>query len=515
MIKVLLCVPPAYAQSYPLLATPMLAGFLKSKDIDVVQRDFNADYYDYLAEKNLLYTLTSAFAKEKIDANNYYSHLIFGNDSYDYPHDKYIFENNISSSYRFTENMLSSSLLTKYIKDSQENLYYNFFLERAIPFIIENKIKLVGISITAPSQVISAFTLGNLIKSKGQDIHIVIGGPWVSLYKNQLKRRTDFINFFDMIIFLEGETPLYKLVRQLSQRKSLSKVPNLIYNSGSKFTENCDLSIENLDLLSTPDFDGLFLNKYESAKNKEICLTIESARGCYCDKCAFCVHVSMPRLKYRERKTELVLKDIENSVQKYGANHFIFCNLEISAKQMLEISKGIIKKGINITWDCLCRLDNIFNKKIFEVARQAGCEKIGFGLESINQRVLDVIQKGINRKTVIRVLNDAKDAGIKAYIHIMFGLPTETISEALDTLNFLSKYKKIYAAAILNVYHLTPGTEIYDNPEKFFIKYDKSLPFKFFHKFEHLVNGCITKKCGENLIKLCEKFEIPAFSVQR
>src|SRR3990167_7242805 len=262
MLKTLLVIPPKYGIDYPPLGTPALLGYLKSKGVTAEQVDWNMEY-------------CSSFDSDNIDRSsvNPYFHLLP-----DKPVSELPYDDNTYSSYFFTERLLSSPLLFQFINDSRENPFHRFILEnKLIDKIIKRNAGLIGLSIIAPSQVLFSLTLGHLLKQRGLDIHIVIGGQWVSLYRNEILRMADFTSFFDSAVFFDGETPLLKLVHSLSNGDDLSNIPNLIYTKNTKFVLSNSHSVERLNNLPCPNFDGLPLNKYNTASNRKVSLTFETS----------------------------------------------------------------------------------------------------------------------------------------------------------------------------------------------------------------------------------------------
>ncbi len=75
--------------------------------------------------------------------------------------------------------------------------------------------------------------------------------------------------------------------------------------------------------------------------------------------------------------------------------------------------------------------------------RDAGCQKIVFGLESFNQRVMDFMKKGIKQDSVRRITEDCVDLGIAVHCYIIVGFPTEIEKEALETVDFIVGNKKL------------------------------------------------------------------------
>ncbi|MFZ6016558.1 MAG: hypothetical protein ACOYU0_02875 [Nitrospirota bacterium] len=174
MFKVLLCIPPDYDHNFPPLGTPALCAFLRQKGIETIQVDLNLRYRDFLAEhisqesinlegkRLLLKPVIKKFFTERL-RGRYYSNLLLRDSDGIHPYLPY--DNNTNSSFYFTERLLSSLYLWRYLEDREENTFYQFYEEDDFPeFLKEEDIRLLGISITSPSQAIAALTLGLLVK---------------------------------------------------------------------------------------------------------------------------------------------------------------------------------------------------------------------------------------------------------------------------------------------------------------------------------------------------------------
>lgn len=495
--KVLLCIPPDYSCDFPPLATPVLTAFLKTKRIDAYQIDLNILYRDFLTdriktakplgiktkrtilEKVLLTHFDDANFKDgyyfdllSVTKNNCLSHLPYGN--------------NRNSSFFFTERLLSSPLLWRYLDDPVENSFYEFYMiNKFISSIVDEKFNMLGISITSPSQAIPALTLGFLLKRAAPQIHIVIGGQWPSLYREELATIPDLSRCFDSIVHSDGETPLLQLADALSAKRDFSGIPNLIYWDGKRFLINKELHEEDLRALPPPDFDDLPLTSYEGYKPSGTKLTYETSRGCYWNKCIYCVDLPIPKASYRTKDTTQVIREIKILRNKYKARHLMFSDPALSPRLMTSISCGIIENGVDIRWWAMARLDRKFDDETFNMAKRSGCHGLSFGFESANDRVCDFAHKGNSLATSLEVIKKAHKAGIWISLQIMMGMPTETEKEVWDTIEFLIRNRRHINNTVINTYYLTPKNYVYESPEKFGIKMmkDPSLPFQFFIPF--------------------------------
>lgn len=498
--KVGLFIPPTYDRDYPPLGTPALVSFLKSKGINVVQDDFNICYYDYIKKNKLGRIFTPEYRKDKIRKKVYYYKILQYKGAYN--SFLYEFENNPGFSFAFTEKMLSSKFLHRYIADHKENPFVNFFHKQVLSKIKKQDFSLIGFSIICPSQVIASFTFGYLIKKYFPKTKVVVGGQWISFFREELQKRNDFNNFYDYIIYFEGETPLFNLIDAIRNTKPLSEVPNLIYQDSGNWKFSIRNTEEDMDELPTPDFDGLELKKYFVSKRK-LSLTFETSRGCYWNKCIFCVDLPLPKPRYREKSPDLVIKDIKNLIKKYKVKHLVISSATFAPSQMKQIAKRILREGIKVSWWAWGRFDDGFDRKTLRLAKRAGCLMMGFGLESINQRVLDFIDKGTKVDIIKRIIKDSHDLKLNIYFQTMIGLPSESVEEACDTIFFLVACRKEMktTSATFNIYYLTPKNKVFLNPQKYGIKisYNRRLPFRFFYPFKH-ISGNIDRPKAQKII---------------
>ena len=498
-----LFIPPAYQGSYPPLGTAALVGFLREKGLRAFQGDLNISFLDYIKRNKLEKILTPEYRAEKIRKGVYYYKILqYQGISQSL---SYEFENIPGSSYAFTERILSSRHLLCYLGDEKENFFVNFFHQEVSPRIQKEQYDLVGFSITGPSQVVASFTFGYLIKRFFPRIKIVIGGQWVSFFREEIQKKAILKNFFDFAIFFEGETPLYKLIQSLQKGSGLSRVPNLIFRNQGKWEWSDQVSEEDMDSLPAPDFDGLPLNKYAGSK-KGISLTFETARGCYWNRCVFCVDLPLPKPRYREKDPDLVIRDMKHLIKKYGVKHLMISNPTFSPWQMKKITRRMLQGKIQLSWWAMARLDNEFDMETLRLAKKSGCMMMGFGVESMNQRVLDFLEKGTKVNVIRRIVKDAHDLNLPIYFQMMLGLPSETQEEALDTLGFLiNNPDALEREPVFNIYYLIPHNKVFLSPGKYgiIIKKCLPLPFRFFYPFEH-VTGKVDLGNAQKLIRFYE-----------
>lgn len=491
-MQITLIFPPSWIPSQPFLSLPSLQGFLRQEGIDNVSiRDINIEVMDTLlsAKKvNETYVRLEemlsrgkrpfaptgqskksfghaenkdevfsrlGWAREVIEYENLFQKIewakatlrsegFYNLDDYVeswkiidrwlqafgmlyYPSEITITDNSMKYS------VYSSSDIIMAANDDNENPYHDLFKGQIMNSIIKRGPSIVGISATATSQVIPAFTLARMLKEMRSDIHITMGGSVFTKLIDNLQGSHGLFELVDSFILFEGEHALLELANQIEGKGDFSKVPNFVYKDGEQTRVNKPFHIEDINSLPTPDYDGFPLDLYLSPKRV---LPLQGSRGCYWRKCTFC-NLHVDNLRFRQRNTDLVLEDITKLIEKYKTENMFFSDECMPVNQLDSLSSRLIDEGIEIKWMAGIRFDKGLTKGILQKARNAGCLKMVFGLESSNKRILTLMDKGIKTDTVQNVINYCTDSGIAIHMYVIVGFPSETREEALETLDFI------------------------------------------------------------------------------
>jgi radical SAM superfamily enzyme YgiQ (UPF0313 family) len=496
MFRTILCIPPDYDRNFPPLGTPALAAFLKKKGVACGQIDLNLGYRYFLAQHVrgpsplnrqeqifFLEPLLKKFFSEKLTGRYYSAFLPRGRDGFfpDLP-----YGNNTNSSFYFCERLISSGSLWRYLEDGDENIFYQFYQEQGIIKTLEKeKIDLLGISVISPAQVIASLTLGLMVKKAWPRIHVVIGGQWPTLYREAILQKKELFRCFDSVIVFEGESALYELTKRLPAKENISSIPNVLVRETAP-DARLTRAEEDMDQLPCPDFDSLDLKAYDGSKDGQISLTYETSRGCYWSKCAYCVDLPLPKPSYRTKSAALVVNDMQELKERYNAHYLLFGDPGLSPRQMREISRMMMERGVKMEWWTMARLDPGFNRELFDLAHKAGLRQINFGFESASDRICRLLDKGNQRERSSRIIRECSQAGIRVDLQTMVGMPQESFEDAMETIDFLVSHRKFIAHVTFNTYYLTPFNFVHQNPGKYGIEYQKqSLPFKFFIPFKN------------------------------
>jgi len=188
-------------------------------------------------------------------------------------------------------------------------------------------------------------------------------------------------------------------------------------------------------------------------------IPIKTSSSCYYQQCAFCSHHN--NMKY----SEYDLNDIKQTIINSKAKNFFFIDDMISKKRLLDIAKTI--GDLNVNWMCQLRPTIDLDKETLQRLFDSGMKVVIWGVESGNDRILKLIRKGTNVKDVKVVLNDSHNVGITNVLYIMFGFPTETEEEFMDTIDFLQEQSGLISLISTSIFGMQKNTPIYKDPEKY------------------------------------------------
>jgi len=343
---------------------------------------------------------------------------------------------------------------------------YNF-IEEAIS---KDKPKIIIGGFTAPSMEID-LKLGEIAKKYNS-----LFGVWGPL--PAAMRDFIFKNYeIDFIIENEPEMTMYEIARKVKNKKNPFKgVKGLSYkDSKRKVIWNGYRKLEpNLNSLPIPSYELLEMDKYYTPYNRRLPMTImRTSRGCIA-KCIFCItggQTDMYRgygAPWRAYSAERTLREIELLVKKFGIKEINFFDAEftINKTRVIEICKGILKRKLDITWNCNARADQV-SEEALKWMKKAGCYGISYGLESANKEVLACAKKNITPEQVEKAVIITKKAGIQPALYFMIGLPHETEETIKETIKFAKKMALKYnlrpQCTIATPY---PGTTFYEMAKK-------------------------------------------------
>lgn len=318
----------------------------------------------------------------------------------------------------------------------------------------ERKPDVVGVS-AMTFLVKDALEVCRLAKKVNPDTHTIVGGAHPTIYPREMLSQPET----DSVVYGEGEITFSEFLDALEAGQSLAGIKGLGYKEKNEIILNPKRDfIVGLDSLPFPDRSLVPHEKYYNllGGSKEIMTGLLTTRGCPYH-CIFCTKKD-GRL-CRMRSPENVVTEIEECAAG-GITDFdiIDDTFTVNRKRLLAIAGLIIKKNLNITMDLRARVNHV-DEEMIERLAQAGCNRIRFGVESGNPKVLENLKKGITLEEVRRAFHLANRAGITTFAYFMLGSPGETEKEIKDSVKLAKEINPDYAQFLVTTPF--PATELY------------------------------------------------------
>jgi len=323
--------------------------------------------------------------------------------------------------------------------DKPLSLIDKMMLEIFSKRIAESNPDMVGFSIPFPGNLYSALRCAQWLRRKHPEIRICLGGGYIN---TELRSLTDpaIFNYTDYLIFDDGELPLLRLLTGGEMIRTLYRS-----DEGEIVRANFDCK-ENVPFaeIGTPDYDGLLENNYinlieltnpmhalwSNGRWNKMML----AHGCYWGKCTFCDGGLDYIHRYETASIELIVNRMEEIMLQTGQSGFHFVDEAAPPALLRKLSEEIIRRRLTVSYWTNVRFEKSFTPELCYIMAQSGCIAISGGLEVAAPRILKLINKGITIETARESMKNFAEAGIMTHAYLMYGFPTETEQETVDSL---------------------------------------------------------------------------------
>ena len=277
-----------------------------------------------------------------------------------------------------------------------------------------------------------AYALADRIHEEGH-ARVLMGGIHATALPEEVLRHAD------QVITGEGEKVILDVVEGRLTDRVVRGIP-----------------IENLDDVPFPDY-SILKTPCQSAN-------ILTTRGCPF-RCTFCT-TSRMFSPYRQRSIENVLREIRN-YKRMGFRYMNFedDNFTADKERAKEICRRMIAERLQFKETFFFgRTDMANDEELLTLLQQAHLTRVLIGIESLNQKALDSINKHQNIEDIQRAGAACRDHGIRLIASIVLGLDEdarEDIRHSVDFAKSMDAYQ--LQPAILTPY---PGTPVYERFER-------------------------------------------------
>jgi len=248
---------------------------------------------------------------------------------------------------------------------------------------------------------------------------VIVGGPYASIIWKELICYSKI----DYVVVGEGEVTVVDLLSILEDDGDKIDVKNArlkgvaFKHREEIFFLGTSVFVKNLNIIPLPDRESFSPERYPQ-------WSIVTSRGC-AFKCKFCT-VPVINYKYRIRDVENVIDEISYLQKKYNVKKIIFLDdtFTFNKEWICKFCESLIDMKFNLRWSCFTRVDKV-DKIILEKMKNSGCYCISYGIESLNEKTLQFLNKNFTINCIFKSIELTKKIGIRVRCSFIYGLPCE------------------------------------------------------------------------------------------
>lgn len=361
----------------------------------------------------------------------------------------------------------------------------NSLISRILVRLLEEKMQtfqpdVVCLSVPFPGNLFGAFKCGQFIKQHFPNISVIMGGGYPNTELRSISDPKVF-DYIDYICLDDGETPLEILLQFIEGKREITDLKRVFLRKEGLVTYCNDSKAKDVPQkdTGTPDYSDLPLKEYLSvieiinpmhrlwSDGRWNKLTL--AHGCYWGKCSFC-DISLDYIQRYEPLTAILLCDrMEEIIAQTQENGFHFVDEAAPPALMREVALEILRRKLTVVWWTNIRFEKSFTPDLCQLLKASGCIAVSGGLEVASDRLLAKMEKGVTVAQVARVADNFTAAGIMVHAYLMYGFPTQTAQETIDSLEMVRQLflNGVIQSGFWHQFAMTAHSPVGLNPEKY------------------------------------------------
>ncbi len=295
---------------------------------------------------------------------------------------------------------------------------------------------------TAPG----SYQYADFIRNVYPEKTIVMGGTHPTFVPDEALQHCDFV------VRGEGEEALVELVRSLESGADYRGIANLSWIEEGRPVHNPERpKAEDLDVLPIPDFSLVPSGRLDI-------MSIQTQRGCPWD-CSFCTVTKLNGHKLRGHSVERVLDMLEAYTKMPNFSYLFFADdiFNVPVDRTMAIMQGMIDRKLIIPWAAQMRHEISKQPELMKKMREAGCDRVMVGFESIDETALELYGKKETAHDVEVAIDAIHGHGID--LHAMFIAGADSDHPETIKTQFEFAKKKDLATSQCMILTYLPGSE--------------------------------------------------------
>jgi anaerobic magnesium-protoporphyrin IX monomethyl ester cyclase len=301
----------------------------------------------------------------------------------------------------------------------------------------------VGISTSFCSDINQVIEVINFVRLIKPNVKIILGGPFIAYYVRAFSERkaifdlslrkvkTDFI-----VDSFYGEDILESIILSIKNNLAYNCIANIYYKKDGVFfythkvNEIYDLEQNNVDW-------KLFKDRISKV------VLVRTSLSCIFS-CSFCSY-PLNAGTYKCLKVDAIEKELNSieQLKKVKLVHFIDDTLNVPTSRFKDMLRMMIKNKYSFKWYSFIRC-NILDLESVELMKESGCVGVFLGIESGNNNVLRIMNKGTDIDAYKKGLSLLNQKSIPSFASFIIGYPGETHDTVKDTISFIEENKPTF-----------------------------------------------------------------------
>lgn len=357
---------------------------------------------------------------------------------------------------------------------------FHYTNEELAEFLKRENFDIIGLGFLAARFKETVIDLCKVINTYKNDAWLVLGGHGPSAIPEYVLKTTNA----EIVVIGEGEETFLDLISCKINNGDITRIQGIAYNLHGEISVNERRKpIRKLDTIPFPEWSIFPMDEYISCLKfygmtpEEKSLPIITSRGCT-NRCNFCYRLERG---IRFRSIPNVIDEIRILNEKYGVTFFAM-NDELflfSKKRLFEFKDALEQNDLKIKYECQARVD-IFNDEIAQCLKDSGCMFVNFGMESADQKVLDLMNKHTTVKQNTDAAKIARKHNIAYGLNILWGNIGDTEQSLKNDVRLIKEYNVYSQLRTIKPPTPYPGCDLYyeainrhllEGPEDFFSKF--------------------------------------------
>ena len=361
---------------------------------------------------------------------------------------------------------------------------FHYTNEELAKFLHKNEFDLIGVGFLSARFQETMLGLCDTINKYKKNAWLVLGGPGPTPIPEYMLKKTNA----DIVVMGEAEETFIELLKCKVDNVSLSKIKGIAYQDDENILINERRKpIRDLDSIPFPEWSLFPMEKYTTClklyrmTREDRVLGILTSRGCI-GRCNFCYRMERG---IRFRSVENVIEEMKILKERYGINYFLLYDelFTFPKKRVFEFRDALERNNLKIKFSSLGARADLLDRELAKCLKECGCQFLNFGMESTDQKVLDLMNKKTTVEQNIRALELSREMEIGAGLNFIFGNKGDSEQSLKNNVKFIKKYNTYDQLRTIRPVTPYPGCDLYyeaidrgllSGPEDFFDKFKNS-----------------------------------------